>query len=340
MSAVSPTVVESLNEALHRVMQQDDRVHVIGEDILDPYGGAFKVTKGLSSRFPERVWTTPISESAIVGLSVGMAMRGLRPIVEIMFGDFLTLAADQLINHAAKFPWMFNHAVQVPLVVRAPMGGRRGYGATHSQSLEKHFLGVPGLWVVAPSVAGDPGALLAQAALESAHPVLFIESKTCYARPLVSAPSGMAREAWSTAEAPFETVRFRWVDRETNGQVWCYGGMTPVALDAVRLLAQNEGLWFDLAVLSQLSPTPMEHFQWLLETDPELCVLVEEASPTGGWTAECMAAIQECRAQRGRPPVSCLRIGARHEPIGSGKRLEQQTLPQASDLVINIVEQF
>ncbi len=102
------TVLDSLNSALHTSMEKDPSVFILGEDILDPYGGAFKITRGLSEKFPDRVLTTPISEAAIVGVATGMALRGLRPVVEIMFGDFVTLVADQLINHAAKFRWMYN----------------------------------------------------------------------------------------------------------------------------------------------------------------------------------------------------------------------------------------
>ena len=171
-----PTVLESLSAALHQAMENDARIYVLGEDILDPYGGAFKVTRGLSTKFPERVLTTPISEAAIVGVANGMALRGLRPVAEIMFGDFVTLIADQLVNHAAKFRWMYNNNVHVPIVVRAPMGGRRGYGPTHSQSLEKMFLGIPGLKVVAPNTLGDPGRLL-EAAIADDDPVLFVEHK-------------------------------------------------------------------------------------------------------------------------------------------------------------------
>ena len=104
--------------------------------------------------------TTPISEAGIVGVATGLALRGLRPVVEIMFGDFMTLAADQVINHLAKFRYMYNDQVRVPVVIRTPMGGRRGYGPTHSQTLEKLFLGVPGLSVLAPCALGDPGSLL------------------------------------------------------------------------------------------------------------------------------------------------------------------------------------
>src|SRR5512136_2691273 len=176
-----PTVLESLNNALHHAMEDDDRVYVLGEDILDPYGGAFKVTRGLSTRYPGRVLTTPISEAAIVGIANGMAMRGLRPVAEIMFGDFVTLIADQLVNHAAKFNWMYNGNIKVPIVIRTPMGGRRGYGPTHSQSLEKMFMGVPGLKVVAPNTLGDPGQLL-ESAIADDDPVLFVEHKLLYTR--------------------------------------------------------------------------------------------------------------------------------------------------------------
>ena len=118
------TYLESLRTGLHTILEQDPRAVVLGEDILDPYGGAFKVTQGLSTRFPDRVFTTPISEAAIVGVSVGLALRGRHPIAEIMFGDFVTLAADQLINHAAKYAAMYNGQVRVPLVVRTPDGRR------------------------------------------------------------------------------------------------------------------------------------------------------------------------------------------------------------------------
>src|SRR3990167_105753 len=152
--------IESINQSLLELLQNDSRVYLLGEDILDPYGGAFKATKGLSTAFPDRVLTTPISEAGIVGMAIGMSMRGLRPIVEIMFGDFLTLAADQIINSACKFPWMYNGQVEVPIVIRAPMGGYRGYGPTHSQTLETLFLNVPGLTIVAPSILHDVGRLL------------------------------------------------------------------------------------------------------------------------------------------------------------------------------------
>ena len=138
----------ALGEALHEALADDERVVVLGEDIADPYGGAFKVTRGLSTAFPERVRTTPISEAAIAGVAAGLALAGYRPIAEVMFGDFLALCFDQILNHITKYEAMYNGNVTCPVVIRMPSGGGRGYGPTHSQSIEKHVLGIPHLRVV------------------------------------------------------------------------------------------------------------------------------------------------------------------------------------------------
>ena len=141
------TYAQELNNALKDAFESDERVYLVGQDILDPYGGAFKVSAGLSTRFPGRVITTPISEAGITGLGTGMAIRGLKPVVEIMFGDFITLCADQIVTNIAKFRAMYNGQVRVPIVIRTPMGGGRGYGPTHSQCLEKMFLGIPDVYM-------------------------------------------------------------------------------------------------------------------------------------------------------------------------------------------------
>ena len=129
-------------------MENNPKAYLIGEDILDPYGGAFKATAGLSDKFPERVWTMPICENGFVGMSGGMALGGIFPIVEIMFGDFMALTFDQLINNASKMHHMYAFQNSVPLRIRTPMGGKRGYGPTHSQSLEKFFVGIDNVLVI------------------------------------------------------------------------------------------------------------------------------------------------------------------------------------------------
>src|SRR3990167_10407578 len=166
--------IESINSSLHKLLSENPCVYLIGEDLLDPYGGAFKASKGLSTAYPNQVISTPISEAGIVGFAIGLALCQFNPIVEIMFCDFITLCADQIINGAAKFNWMYAGQIDVPMVIRTPMGGRRGYGPTHSQTLESLFLNVPGISIVAPSTLHNPGLLLEAIVTSTKHPVLFI----------------------------------------------------------------------------------------------------------------------------------------------------------------------
>lgn len=174
------TVVEALNEALREEMRKNESVILLGEDIGKYWQGAFKVTKGLEEEFgPERVRDTPISENAIIGCAVGAAMTGLRPVAEIMFGDLVALAMDQICNQAAKLRYMSGGQVKVPLVVRTPFGAGGSYASHHSQSLEAWFVHVPGLKVVQPSNAYDAKGLL-KAAIRDDNPVVFCEHKFVY----------------------------------------------------------------------------------------------------------------------------------------------------------------
>jgi len=205
------TVLSSLNQGLKKALADDPQAIILGEDILDPYGGSFKVTRGLSTQYPERVLTTPISEAGITGIAGGLALRGFHPVVEIMFGDFTTLIVDQVVNHLAKFHDMYHGQVSVPVVIRTPMGGRRGYGPTHSQTLEKLFLGVPGLRVLAPfhieneEPLGLPGELLYDAVTQAEGPTLFVENKLQYPLKLLSSSdlSEYALEIFPSATMPF-----------------------------------------------------------------------------------------------------------------------------------------
>lgn len=323
------TILEHLNQALHHAMQNDTRVYILGEDILDPYGGAFKVTRGLSSKFPERVLTTPISEAAITGISNGMALRGLRPVAEVMFGDFITLAADQLVNHASKFRWMYNEQVRVPIVLRAPMGGRRGYGPTHSQSLEKLFLGVPGLRVVAPSSLGDPAALLEHAILRDDDPVLFIEHKLLYTRPLLEpgSPELMDWKIVSTEGAyPAFTLRPA-ADEPSQVTLATYGYNFELARAAAHELLYEHEIFSEIVVLSQLSPFELSPLFDSLQRTRRL-LTIEEGTLSLGWGAEVAA-----RAAENLPGISVRRAAALDLPIGNSKSLEDEILPSQVQLV-------
>jgi pyruvate/2-oxoglutarate/acetoin dehydrogenase E1 component len=337
---MTATVLSRLNAALAEALAADDRVMLIGEDLLDPYGGAFKVTRGLSTRFPDRILTTPISEAGIIAVATGLALRGFLPVAEIMFGDFLFLAGDQIVNHAAKYRFMFNDKVRVPLVIRAPMGGRRGYGPTHSQSLEKHFLGIPGLWVVAVHPFEDPGETLRRAIFDCSDPVLLIENKAGYAEPLVDAVPGYDLVRFADDASPFATT---WLKprSQPDGLLLCYGGMAPLALAAAQALGAREHLNLGLAVVSQLSPTPASHLDKILrEAATSVIVTIEEAPVPGGWGAEMIAATEELRDAHGWPAFIYRRIGAKETPIPGARQLEDRTLPQVDDIAAAVLECF
>jgi pyruvate/2-oxoglutarate/acetoin dehydrogenase E1 component len=331
------TVLASLNAGLRTALAEDARVVVLGEDVLDPYGGAFKVTRGLSSQFPDRVLTTPISEAAIVAVATGMALRGFRPVAEIMFGDFLFLAGDQIVNHAAKYRAMFNDQVRVPLVVRTPMGGRRGYGPTHSQSLEKHFLGVPGLWVVAPHALVDPGALLRQA-IAIDDPVLFVEHKIGYGEPLREAVPGYEMIRLADDPSPFPTLWLKPTE-PMDGLMLCYGGTVPLAVEAAQVLREREHLNLGLAVVAQVSPTPASHLDAILrQATPTVVATIEEALPEGGWGAEMIATLERLRDARTLGPIAYRRVGAKNTPIPAARDLEDSVLPQVADVVAAVLD--
>jgi pyruvate/2-oxoglutarate/acetoin dehydrogenase E1 component len=320
------TVLQKLNCALLRSMQLDDRIHLLGEDILDPYGGAFKVTRGLSTLFPGRVLTTPISEAAIIGIATGMAMRGLRPVVEIMFGDFVTLIADQIMNHAAKFRWVYHDKVSVPMVIRTPMGGRRGYGPTHSQSLEKLFLGVPGMRVVAPNTLGDPAEML-QAAIADDDPVLFVEHKLLYPCHILEVGLG------DIIDAEVEKVGDRYptyrigFSTKPHLSIATYGyNFELVRQAAIELLYERE-IFSEIILFSQLSPFDVSPLVESLSRTHRL-LTVEEGVVSLGWGSEVASRVIES----GLSNLKVRRIGAMDFPIANTKPLEDIILP--SQLVI------
>lgn len=334
------TVLDSLNTALHRAFADDPSVLLLGEDVLDPYGGAFKVTRGLSTAFPERVFTTPVSEAGIVGVATGMALRGFRPVVEIMFGDFLTLAADQVVNHLAKFRWMYNDQVRLPLVIRTPMGGRRGYGPTHSQTIEKHFLGVPGIRVLAPTALGDPGEILYQAILNSEDPVLFIENKLLYTMPLhgedleedfipypLSAlPSG--ENGVRGILSPTFSLSLRSAPPSVLTMI-AYGYMAELALQAARRLAYENEIFVDLIVPTQLTAFALRPLLSSLDQTHHL-LTIEEGSYTLGWGAEIVAQASEVMGGRLQ---AIRRLAGRDLPIPASGPLEAAVLPGVEEII-------
>ncbi len=326
----SPTVLQSLNNALHQALAADERVFLLGQDLLDPYGGAFKVTQGCSTRYPERVIPTPISEAGLVGMAAGMALRGLLPVAEIMFGDFLTLIADQVINHIAKFRWMYNEKVRVPLVIRTPMGGGRGYGPTHSQSLEKIYLGIPGIHVVAVSHFGDPQDLLLHAIFNDDEPLIFVEHKNLYPLNLMegSDPDFEVESRATSLGYPIYTLRFRHAP-PAQLTIIAYSYTAELARRAMLELAVHDEIFCELVVPTQLSPYTDDG---LLESAKRYgkVLVVEEGSRTLGWGAEVLARLAE---QLFPHPIRLARLAAADHPIPASPPLEKAALPSVQAIV-------
>jgi len=315
--APARNVRASLNASLRRLLETRPDVIVLGEDLHDPYGGAFKVTAGLSSDFRGRVISTPISEAGVVGAAIGLALAGFHPIVEIMFADFVSLAMDQIYNHAVKFPGMFPHC-EVPLVIRTPAGGRRGYGPTHSQSPENLLTAVPGLTVVFGSHRHDTGALLTTAATEWRYPVVFLEHKLLYGeRQDRAGYETVNADPCDVAADLFETIVRR--REQPDVTLVAYGGMLPVVERAAAALEAEE-FAVEIVSPSLLQPLPRQTLLRALGNRPRVAIV--EESPLGpGFGSELAAALAESRFS-GR----VMRIGPPPVPIPAARSLEAQVL--------------
>ena len=345
MTEQSPiTVLDSLNLGLRKALQADNHVILLGEDLLDPYGGAFKVTRGLSRDFPDQVLTTPISEAGITGIAGGMALRGLRPVVEIMFGDFSTLIADQVINHLAKFNAMYHGQVNVPVTIRTPMGGRRGYGPTHSQTLEKIFLGVPGLTVLAPfhmqgeGSLGEPGELLYQTITRLDAPAFFVENKLQYLLKLLTPPelSEYKVSEYKTAGTISPPIYRLTLGSAPPSQLTlaAYGYMAHLAMAAMVRLAYEHEIFCDLLIPTQLAPFDLAPLFESVRNTSRL-LTIEEGTLSLGWGSEVLAKTAE---NLGSGLKKAGRLAARGSVVPAAPDQEAACLPDIEDIINQAIE--
>ncbi|MFW5858093.1 MAG: alpha-ketoacid dehydrogenase subunit beta, partial [Planctomycetota bacterium] len=296
----------------------DPDVLLLGEDIAD-YGGAFRVTRDLWQCVGgDRVRNTPISESAIVGCALGAAMEGLRPVAEIMFMDFLLLALDQLVNHAAKFPRLHDGQMRVPLTVRTPAGGRRGYGATHSQCFESMLLSAPDLKVFCPADVQDAWDLLT-AAIADDGPVVVVEHKLLYGQ----------RGRLDPGVAPLAPGKARILRPGADLTIVAFSHMTTLALEAADALA-DAGVSAEVIDLRTLAPLDLDTVTESAARTMRL-IVAEEGHRTGGVGAEIAARIQESAFGYLDAPI--LRVAARDVPVPTEELLERAVLPQVEDLL-------
>lgn len=321
------TYVEAINEALIEEMERDERVFIIGEDISIGYGGGgiFGATKDLIKKFgPNRVIDSPLSESALAGCGVGAALVGLRPIVEIMFADFLTIAMDQVVNCAAKMRWALGGNVDVPVVYRTAYGAGVGAALHHSQSFEAWFAHVPGLKVVMPSDPADAKGLL-KASVRDNDPVIFFEHKYLYRRLRGSVPEGEY------------IIPIGKGDVKRSGSdltMVALGAMVHKAMEAAEIL---EGRGISVEVIDPRTILPFD-YELILNSIRKTgrIIIIHEAPVTGGFGAEIAAFLADRGLDYLDGPVK--RIGGMFCPVPSSHKLEKYYLPDVERILKAVSE--
>jgi 2-oxoisovalerate dehydrogenase E1 component beta subunit len=307
------TYLEAIREALVEEMRRDERVFVLGEDV-GPYGGAFGVTQGLYEEFGElRVIDTPISESAIVGVSIGASLRGYRPVAEMQFADFISCGFDQIVNQAATLRYRYGGRASVPIVVRAPSGGNVGGGLYHSQNPEAWFVHRPGLKVVAPSTAFDAKGLL-KAAIRDDNPVIYFEHKYLYRREKGQVPEG-------DDIVPIGVAATRRPGSDIT--LVTYGAMVAPSLEAADRLAR-EGVEVEVLDLRTLMPFDKAAIFASVEKTSRAMVVHEDVR-TLGLGAEIAAILADERFDYLDAPVRRVTYPDTHCPFSNV--LEHAVLP-------------
>ena len=305
--------LDAIKEAMTQEMEKDNRVFLMGEDV-GLYGGAFGLSLGMLEKFgPDRVIDTPISEQAIVGVGIGAAIMGFRPVVEIMFSDFLMLAMDQIANQAAKIRYMFGGKAQVPIVIRTPGGGGTGAAAQHSQSIEALFLHIPGVKLIMPSTPYDAKGLFSSA-LADPNPVIFFEHKLLYKKVKGEVPEDMYTIPLGKAEIKKEG---------TDLTVVATSLMVHKAL-AVAEKLEKEGI--SLEVIDPRTIKPLD-IDTIIESVKKTnkAMLIEEACYTGGFTSFLASEIQSRAFDFLDAPIT--RVTGLDAPIPYSVVLENEVIP-------------
>jgi len=319
------TYAQALNQALREELRTDPRVFLMGEDI-GLHGGIFRVTADLFAEFgAERIRDTPISESGFIGLGIGAAIAGMRPVVELLFMDFALVAADQIVNQAAKLRYMAGGTLSVPIVIRAQQGGGRGNGAQHSQSFESWMAQIPGLIVIAPSTPADAKGLL-KAAIRDGNPVVFIEHKLLY-NTKGEVPDG-------EHVLPIGRADIKRSGRDVT--IVAYSRMLLLALEAAMQLA-DKGIEAEVIDLRTIEPLDMDTVIASVKGTGRLLV-VHEAHSNCGVGAEIIARMYEQAPDALVVPAR--RLGAKHVPIPVAEVLENFVLPQVDDIVNTVASMF
>jgi len=325
-------VLDNLNKAMLDIMNFDNDTYIIGEDIEDPYGGAFKVTKGIHSKFPERVISTPISELGLAGLANGVSLTGKRSIVEFMFADFTFLAFDQIINFAAKTVSMYGYNKSHKIIFRCPYGGHRGYGPTHSQSIHKYLMGVPNLNLFEISPLHSLDKLLFPV-IDSGFPSVLFESKVLYPKKMI--PVG-AFDVYNHKKINNITSAL-YIDEHVDAVLITGGGYVYDCIDVVKDLFINYELSVHIINPFQIYPFDLSIVDDYISSSENKIIIVDEGTPGASWSSEIISKLSMKYSGKN---IMFNEIMSNDEIIPSSKHLESQMLLNKDKIYKSILKMF
>ena len=324
----------NLHKAIYELMKSDDKVVVLGEDVAEPYGGAFKITKNFSKEFPSRVINTPISEEGFVNMATGMALMGYKPIVDMMFSDFITLAFDPLVNFASKSVTMYGKKLDISMIIRTANGGYRGYGATHSQSMQKYFMGIPNLSVYEMSPFHENAEVFSRM-LGEKRPCVFFEEKILYVKYLMQ--DGMVNDLF---EFHYIGEQDNWavtcIDYESNGEfiIITHGGLSYLCLEAMEQLILEDEIEGKLLVPSKLYPFELAEIESQIGKNARI-LIVEEGTEGASWGESMAYHLMQKFYDRG---VYVEVLSSKDSIIPASRNLENEVLVSKEDVCSKVKE--
>lgn len=326
--------VESLNKFLHEEFAINKKIYLIGEDLNDPYGGAFKVSKGLSSKFPNQIISSPISESAIIGLATGIALADNENccICEIMFADFVSLALDQIINHLVKFKQMYRLNNDLNVIIRIPSGAYRSYGPTHSQSLESLFFNIPNLLIISPSIFYNPGKTLNKT-IKIKRPVLFVENKTLYSNNIIEKSDEFTINI-NNSQSDFEIIDIEPINSKNQIDVTIisYGYLSLESYEASKILKNDYDI--NVQIIVPLKIFPFED-KILNLIKSNTIFIIDETLSENGWSQYILGKLFNFDKN-----LVAYKLATKFDIIPSSKKLEKNSLIYRDDIVSFITNQI
>jgi pyruvate dehydrogenase E1 component beta subunit len=313
-------------------MENNKDLYFIGEDIMDPYGGAFKVSKGLSTKYPKRVLSTPISELAIAGIGNGLALSGQKVIVEFMFADFVFLAFDQIINFAAKTVSMYGTNIKHKILFRCPVGGNRGYGPTHSQSVQKHFIGIPNLDLYELSPLHDCHNLLTFI-FETGNPSMLFENKVIYAKDRIL--DGFFLEFFNHIKInPLNSLVF--IEKRIDVLLISGGGLVYDCINVAKKLFLEHEISVHIINPLKIYPFDFSSFENLI-LEAKFVVTVEESTEGGIWGSEISNVVSKNLPNN---EIKFLCLSSKNSIIPSSRHLESEILINSDYIFENILKAY